>query len=66
MQKIQYEKDKNEIDLEQNRICPGFIYVQGGGRGEPSICTEIGFSAHFLCVRGFPSSQVIYKLIIEF
>ena len=38
----------------------------GGGSGNPSICTETGLSAHFLCVGRLPFSEVIYKPIFGF
>ena len=69
----------NKTYLEQNRICPWFIpglfTRRGGGGGggggwvggaNPSICTKIGLLAHFLCARGLPFSQVMYKPIIVF
>ena len=40
--------------------------LQGGATTNPSICTEIKLSDHFLGARGLLSFQVMYKPIIEF
>ena len=54
--------DLNHLDFKYTNP----LNTHAAREANPSICTEIGLSAHFLCARGLPFSQVMYKLIIGF